>query len=156
METVLQYLHYGQDAFLLHKVKSFDPGSKKIFEIYQKYFVGDIGIRNAVVGYQPVRDRGRILENYVYMTLKAKGYSVSIGRLKNKKEIDFIAEKNGIIKYFQVCYLLTDEKVIEREYSGLESLSDSWEKYVLSFDEEKMGIRNGIIHKKIFELEDVL
>ncbi len=156
IETVLQYLHYGQDAFLLHKVASCDPGSKKFFEIYQKYYVGDIGIRNALVGYNPIRDRGRVLENYVYIQLISRGWNVSVGRLKNGKEIDFIAEKQGIIKYFQVCYLLSDENVIEREYSALESVADSWEKYVLSLDDIEMGIRNGIFHKKVFEIEDIL
>ncbi len=156
VDTVLQYLHYGQEAFLLQKVKSSDPGSKKIFEIYQKYYVGDLGIRNSIVGYSPARDKGRVLENYVYLQLMTYGWNVMIGRLKNKKEIDFIAEKNGIIKYFQVCYLLADERVIDREYSALESVHDSWGKYVLSLDEMEMGIRNGIKHYKIYEIEQIL
>ncbi|MDR3150745.1 MAG: hypothetical protein LBU14_03985 [Candidatus Peribacteria bacterium] len=43
--------------------------------------------------------------------------------------------KNGIIKYFQVCYLLNSEETIEREYTLLEKIKDNWEKYVISFDE---------------------
>ncbi len=156
METVLQYLHYGEDAFLLQKVVSCDPGSKRVFEIYQKYYVGDIGLRNAICGYSPVRDQGRILENYVFLQLLGAGYSVKIGRLKDATEIDFIAEKNGITKYFQVCYLLADETVIEREYAPFEKIYDQWEKYVISLDEENMGMRNGIRHENIWKLEEIL
>jgi predicted AAA+ superfamily ATPase len=46
------------------------------------------------------------MENYVFLELKRHGYEVKIGRLSSGKEVDFIAEKQGIIKYFQVCYLL--------------------------------------------------
>lgn len=58
------------------------------------------------MGYNFSKDIGKLLENYVFLELKRHGYSVKIGRLKNGEEIDFIAEKNGIVKYFQVCYLL--------------------------------------------------
>jgi predicted AAA+ superfamily ATPase len=63
-------------------------------------------MRNALVGYNFKRDIGKLLENYVFLELKRHGYTITIGRLQNKKEIDFVAEKKGIKKYFQVTYLL--------------------------------------------------
>jgi hypothetical protein len=40
------------------------------------------------------------------LELKRQGYAVKIGRLSSGQEIDFVAEKAGIIKYFQVTYVL--------------------------------------------------
>jgi hypothetical protein len=55
---------------LLDKIYSVDPDTKKYFEIYNKYYVGDLGLRNALVGYNFVKDIGKMLENYVFLELK--------------------------------------------------------------------------------------
>lgn len=156
VDTVLKYLSHAEDAYLIYKVKSCDPGTKKIFSIYQKYYIADLGLRNAMTGYLPVRDQGRILENYVYLLLLLNGYDVYIGRLKNNKEVDFIAEKQGKKFYIQVCYLLTDQSVIDREYSALESIQDNWPKYVVSMDEQDLGVRNGIEHISLMDMTSIL
>ncbi|MDQ7010116.1 MAG: ATP-binding protein [Candidatus Gracilibacteria bacterium] len=152
-ETVLNYLGYGLKVFLLDLVKAEDPITKRYFEIYNKYYVGDLGIRNSLVGFNFGRDIGNLLENYVYLELKRKRYEIKIGRLKSGKEIDFIATKNGITKYFQVCYLLGSEDTIKREYGSLKEVSDNWEKYVVSFDDIDFGISEGIKHINIMDLE---
>ncbi len=151
-ETILTYLEYGQKAYLIHLAKAEDPATKKYFEIYNKYYVSDMGLRNSLIGWNPARDIGKILENFVYLELIRAGYSVRIGRLKNGKEIDFVAEKRGIVKYLQVTYKLGGETTIEREYMALESLNDHWEKYVVSMDEMSFGVRNGIKHVRILDL----
>lgn len=69
------------------------------------------------------------------MEFKRNWYEVKIWRLSSWKEIDFIVEKNWIIKYFQVCYLLWSEETMKREYDSLEEVNDNWEKYVVSFDD---------------------
>jgi predicted AAA+ superfamily ATPase len=155
-ETILNFLHYGQETFLLNKVGSVNPDTKQYFEIYNKYYAGDLGLRNAFVGYTFDKDIGKLMENYVYLELKRHGYEVKIGRLFNKKEIDFIAEKHGIIKYFQVCYLMGDEKTMAREYSPLEEIHNSWEKFVVSFDEIDHGIHNGIKWVSVMNLNTLL
>lgn len=155
-ETILTYLEYGQKAYLIHLTKAEDPATKKYFEIYNKYYVSDIGLRNSLIGWNPARDIGKVLENFVYLELIRAGYSVRIGRLKNGKEVDFVAEKWGIIKYFQVTYKLWEETTIEREYSALESLDDHWEKYVVSMDQMSFGVRNGIKHIHTTDLNTVL
>ena len=71
---------------------SVEPNTKKIFEIYHKYYAGDVGLRNSIVGYSPTRDIGLISENIVFLHLKKYGYTVRIGRIETY-EVDFIAEK---------------------------------------------------------------
>lgn len=151
-DTVVNFLGYALETFLLSKVHSVDPETKKYFEIYNKYYVGDLGLRNALVGYVFSRDIGKLLENYVFLELKRHGYNVKIGRLKNGGEIDFIAERNGIVKYFQVCYLLGSEKTIEREFGNLKTIRDNWEKYVVSMDDIDHGTDEGIRHVNVMDL----
>ena len=49
-------------------------------------------------------------------------------------EVDFVAEQNGKTVYFQVAYLLTDEKTMEREFGNLSAIKDNYPKYVVSMD----------------------
>ncbi|RLD46681.1 MAG: ATPase, partial [Bacteroidetes bacterium] len=87
-------------------------------------------------------------ENLVYKHLKNNGYTVYIGKLKNY-EIDFVAQKNNITKYFQVAYLLPDENVIKREFGNLLKINDNYEKTVISADELIKGDFHGIKHVNI-------
>lgn len=153
-DTVANFLEYAMDTFLLYKVYSVNPDTKKNFEIYNKYYVGDIWLRNALVWYDFKKDIGKLLENYVFLELKRNNYSITIGRFSNGKEVDFIAERNGFIKYFQVCYLLWGEDAMEREYSSLEQIKDNWPKYIVSFDDIPHGIHNGIEHIHVMNLQD--
>ena len=77
----------------------------------------------------------------------SRGYEVKIGKLKDR-EIDFIAQKNDRIFYYQVAYMLTDEKTRGREFGVYKSIEDNFPKYVLSMDRIDFG-RDGVIHKNI-------
>lgn len=156
VDSVLNYLSYGEDAFILYKVKSQDIKTKKIFSIYNKYYAGDIGLRNSIVGYQFARDISGLLENIVFLWLKKYGFSIAIGRLPQGKEVDFVAEKNWRLIYIQVATTILDPSTLKREYSGLESIDDNWEKYVVTMDKEFFGVRNGIKHSKIQDFEKIL
>lgn len=144
VDSILLYLQYATKAFLINLVKSQDPKTKKYFEIYNKYYVQDLGLRNAIVGVNFANDIWWLLENYVYLVLRKNGYDVKIWRLKiydkeTKKykniEIDFIAEKDGKTKYIQVATSVLDEKTRTRELKPLQSLNDNWEKCIVHFDD---------------------
>ena len=62
------------------------------------------------------------------------GHEVYIGKMGDY-EIDFVAKKRDEIIYYQVCYLLSDETVVEREFRPLLKIEDAFPKYVLSMDE---------------------
>lgn len=143
-QLVINYLNYLSQAFLIFQVKRNDIIGKKVFEIHEKYYFEDWGIVNAMIGFQNM-DIGKIIENAVYIHLRSQGYKVNIGVLGDK-EIDFIAEKNGTKIYLQVCYLLPDEKVKQREYGNLQLIKDNYPKYVISLDEFAPSDWNGIKH----------
>ena len=155
-ETVINYLDYGIKVYVLDLIKAVNPDTKKYFEIYNKYYVWDLWLRNALVWFDFKKDIGKLLENYVFLELKRHHYSVTIGRFSHGKEIDFIAEKNGLIKYFQVCYLLWSEETMDREYTSLLQIADNRPKYIVSFDDINHGIHDGIQHIHIMDLHTAL
>ncbi len=128
---ILDYLEYINAVFLAMQVKRKSLG-KKIFEVGNKHYFLDIGIRNAITSFKP-GDIAKILENLVFVHLKRLGYEVHIGKLP-KGEIDFIATKNNIPKYIQVAYQLKEEKTIKREFENLLSIPDNYEKIVITMD----------------------
>jgi predicted AAA+ superfamily ATPase len=117
---------------------------KKIFEIGEKYFFNDIGMRNAVTGYR-AGDISRILENIVFLHLKAAGYQVTVGKDRTK-EVDFVAEKRGERIYVQVTYLLSDKNTLEREFGNLLRIRNDYPKMVVSMDQTSTSSYEGIRH----------
>ncbi len=154
VDTVQNYLHYLQSAFLISKTGRYDLKGKRHLELYEKYYMGEIGMRHGFIGYRK-DDISGLLENIVYLELLKRGYNVSIGKLEDK-EIDFIAEKEKTRLYFQVAYLLASPETEIREFSPLEHINDNYTKIVLSMDKDWGEERNGILRKNIiqFLLED--
>lgn len=151
IDTVLQYLYFCCDAHIFEKVQRYDIKGKRVLETHEKYYMGDVGFKLATVGYKPQDISGQ-LENIVYLELRARGFSVHIGKVDDK-EIDFIAEKDTQKLYIQVCTTLANEQIVEREYASLEAVKDHYPKLVLSLDRGFETSRNGI---RWMNIEDFL
>ena len=149
VDTIQSYLSYLSDAFLVHKVSRYDIKGKKHLEISEKYYAGDLGLIFSMLSFSPDRLPG-LLENCVYLELVARGFKVSVGKV-DEYEVDFIAEKGDTRAYYQVCYLLNSDAVIEREFGSLERVKNHYPKYVLSMDDMGNFNRGGIIHKNIID-----
>ncbi len=132
VDTVQKYISYLMSTFAVYKVPRFDIKGKRLLELHEKYYLGDIALRNALFGYRE-GDISGLLENIVFLELKRRGYDVHIGKL-GEREIDFIAEKEHRKIYVQVAYLLSSQETIEREFSALRSVRDNYQKYVISMD----------------------
>jgi len=146
---VLNYLSFLCNAFLIFKVSRSEIGGKRIFEINEKYYFQDTGLRHALVGYRP-SDISKVLENIVYMHLRTSGYTVTVGQL-GTKEIDFVCEKRGDRLYVQVAYLIPDEKAREREFGNLLQIRDNYPKFAISMDKMMVGGEKGIQHLHIMQ-----
>lgn len=132
VETVQNYLSYLISTFVIHKVPRYDIKGKRLLELHEKYYLGDIGIRHALLGFRE-SDISGILENIVFLELKRRGYTVHLGKMRNK-EVNFIATKENKKIYIQVSYLLASKETIEREFSVLQQIRDNYPKYVISMD----------------------
>ena len=145
-ETILKYIKYCCDAYLVYQVKREDLQGKQILASNEKYYIADHGIREAVFGGN-LRDINLILENIVYLELPRRGYEVTVGR-SGEREIDFVCSKRGEKLYVQVAYLLASDETVAREFGAYDSIRDNFPKYVVSLDEFDMS-RNGIKHRNI-------
>ncbi|MCI7742037.1 MAG: ATP-binding protein [Clostridiales bacterium] len=145
-ETILNYIKYCCDAFLLYQVKREDLQGKQILASNEKYYIADHGIREAVFGGN-MRDINLVLENMVCLELLRRGYEVTVGR-SGDKEIDFVCNKRGEKLYVQVAYLLASDETVAREFGAYDNIRDNYPKYVVSLDEFDMS-RNGIKHRNI-------
>ena len=147
-ETILNYLKACEEAYLFIKINRLDLPGKKMLQVNEKLYLADHGLREAIYGFNE-RDIELILENMVCLELLRRGYNVFTGRV-DQKEIDFVATQGEDRVYIQVCYLLADEKTIEREFGVFYDIPDNFTKYVLSIDEFDLS-RNGIQHLNIRE-----
>ena len=145
-ETVLNYIRYCCDAYLLYRVKRQDLQGKQILATSEKYYIADHGIREAVFGGN-MRDINLVLENIVFLELLRRGYTVTVGKA-GEKEVDFVCDKRGEMLYVQVTYLLASEETVAREFGAYDGIRDNFPKYVVSMDELDLS-RNGIKHRNI-------
>ena len=146
--TIYSYLDALCKALLIRKVYRYDIHGKAILKTLNKYYMTDLGIAQIKNNNFEV-NKCFAIENVVFNELVARGYEVYIGKL-NPGEIDFIASKSGERKYFQVAYLLSDNKVEEREFGALRKIEDNYPKYVISLDKTDFS-QNGIMHKNIVD-----
>ena len=149
VDTVYNYISYLEAGFLLHRVPRFDVKGKRHLKIHEKYFLGDIGLRHAYLGYRE-GDISGLLENVVFLSLKQRGYRISVGKIEDK-EVDFIVERENRKEYIQVAYLLADEHTVDREFSVLQSIQDNYPKTVLSMDRDWGMDVQGIQRKNIID-----
>jgi len=130
--VVLDYLSFLTNAFFVFKVSRSEIQGKKIFEINDKYYFEDLGLRHSLIGYKQI-DINKILENLVFLHLQILGYKITVGQLKDK-EIDFVCEKNNKKVYVQVAYLINNKNK-DREFGNLLQIKDNHPKIVVSSDE---------------------
>ncbi|MGB0880528.1 MAG: ATP-binding protein [Polaribacter sp.] len=133
VNTVLNYLQYLTNSFFINKVQRLDIIGKKRFEINDKYFFSDLGLKHSIIPFTGSHI-GNVFENLVYNQLIVENYKVYIGKHQDR-EIDFVAQKGNETKYIQVAYQLPNEKVREREFGNLLKIEDNYEKIVVSADE---------------------
>ncbi len=146
--TVYDYIRYMTEACICDKVPRYDIRGKKVLAFEEKVYVCDLGFfhlkKNRVK-----EEYNYIIETICYNELIARGYKVYVGKTY-KGEIDFIAEKGEEKFYVQATYLLSDEKVIEREFGIYDNISDNYPKYVISLDRIPLS-RDGIIHMNLID-----
>jgi len=130
--TIIEYIKYLSEAYVLHKVNRYDIHGKRLFESNDKFYFEDHGVRNALIGGSREGDIEKVIENIVYQQLIRMGYEVTVGQLQ-AGEIDFVCSKNGVGRcYVQASYIIADEETRKREFGNLMSIKDNYPKYVVS------------------------
>lgn len=137
-QLTMNYLKALSNAYLVHKVMRAEVGGLKVFEIGEKYYFEDLGLRNALTGFNQKTDIHKLLENAVYLHLLQNGYRVFVGKM-DTREIDFVAERNGLKVYVQVCLQITEKSTLTREFGNLMMIGDNYPKYVITLNDLIIG-----------------
>ena len=138
--TVLKYLRFFTESYLVYPVKLYNIKGKRLLESNYKYYVVDLGLKNILQTNNSTTDLGHKLENVVYFELLRRGGEVFVGQSQNG-EVDFIVQKaNNLTEYYQVAFTANDEKTLERELSSLKSIRNSFPKYLLTHDYDNTNI----------------
>ncbi len=114
--TATSFVSYLEDSYLVFIVPKFNYSLRKQLVNPKKVYSIDVGLANAnSISFS--EDKGRVLENMVYLKLREK--TKEIFYYKGKGECDFVVrEGRKITGAVQVCYNLNEENQ-EREINGL-------------------------------------
>ena len=145
LNTVLNYMLYFEDSFLISKARKYDIRGKEYIDSPSKYYFEDIGLRNARLGFKE-RDVTHIMESVIYNELIIRGYNVDVGAVnyyskdkdgktqRTSLEIDFVCNKGNNRYYIQSAYAIPDNEKKVQETRGLLTIDDSFKKVVIVKD----------------------
>jgi len=145
-KTVSKYIDSLVESYLFYRIKRYDIKGKQHLATQEKYYLVDLGFRNALLGKELLSDAGRLLENVIYLELKRRNHQIWIGKT-DKLEVDFVVRNNeGLTQYIQVSQTVQNPDTLARELAPFNSISDHHEKLLITMDFDT-GTYNGI--KKI-------
>ena len=138
--TIIKYLDFLTNSYILYPASRFDIKGKELLTTNEKYYFVDLGLRNLTATNKYDTDLGHKLENVVYFELLRRGGKVYAGK-NNDKEIDFVVQRpNNEREYYQVAFTLNDEKTHKREVSAFSNIKDNYPKYILTLDFDNTNI----------------
>lgn len=140
--TIVNYLEYICDSFLMEKASRYDIKSKRYIDSPYKYYFTDCGLRNMRLNFRQV-EYTHLLENVIYNELIARGFSVDVGvvpkqvrdenggRGRQYLEVDFVCNMGSSRYYIQSAYRMNDEEKIKQEEASLINIDDSFKKIII-------------------------
>lgn len=143
-KTVDNYLHYLSESYFLYQADRYDIKGKNLLKTQNKYYLTDMGFRNALVGEKIEVDLGHKLENLVYLELRRRSNGdIWVGK-HDVTEVDFVVQKlAGEREYYQVALTSVDKETMARELKPLQNIKDNYQKFLLTTDPDS-GVYEGI------------
>jgi predicted AAA+ superfamily ATPase len=136
LSTIKNYLGFYNHSYLFFYLQKFDFSLNKQLMNSRKAYSIDQGLNNRI-GFNFSENKGRILENIVFIELKRR--KVEFFYYSGKNECDFVIMQGTQIKQaIQVTYLISHEN-IEREVNGLLEVKDKYnitDLMMLVYDDE--------------------
>lgn len=179
-DTIVDFIDYFQDAFVVSKVKKYNIKGRKYIGSPFKIYFEDIGVRNARLNFRQIEET-HIMENILYNELRFRGFNVDVGELsvsdktdrtdKNGKpiyaqkslEVDFVASKGSQKFYIQSALSMESLEKQTQEKRSLHNIDDSFKKIVVTkndlnptYDDEgvmTVDLFDFLLNKKILETD---
>lgn len=131
--TVQKWIDYLAEAYIIDQIPRFSKKAKKELEQSRKLYNSDVAL-NSIRCRDNRFDITHNLENIVYNELVFMGYGVSVFD-NNGKEINFLAEKDGLRYFVQVAYSVAEDKTYEREFGAFRNISQADRKIIITNDD---------------------
>lgn len=148
--TTEKYINYLEEAYLIFSVLRYSPKLIQRIKSPRKVYAVDNGFVTAkAIQHSP--DKGKLMENLVFMELVKRGYDpereLFYYKTRNNREIDFVLKKETeVTELIQVCYESINSVAEEREAKALTEASGELKVdtlSVLTWDEEREVRRDG-------------
>lgn len=133
VNTIMKYIGYLEEAYIIESVKQYSPKIKKELSYYSKIYNTDVCF-NSIRCMDNRFDLTHNLENIVYNELIYMGYDVYVYN-NNGKVIDFLATKDTKQYYIQVAYSVADEKAYQREFNAFKNIDNLSQKIIITTDD---------------------
>ncbi len=131
--TVIKYLGYLKEAYVIEDVPLYSPKAKAKLNYYYKLYNEDVSLNSIRLSGNRY-DLTHNLENIVLNELIYMGYEVSVYNNKGR-EVDFRAVKDGKIFLVQVAYSVAEDKAYEREFSAFSGIDNTMKKIIITNDD---------------------
>lgn len=133
VNTIMKYLGYLEEAYIIESVKQYSTKTKKELSFYNKIYNADVAL-NSIRCSNNRYDLSHNLENIVYNELVYMGYEISVYNNAGK-EIDFLAQRGNKKYFIQVAYSVMEDKAYAREFEAFSGLDNLSQKILITNDD---------------------
>ena len=133
VNTIMKYLGYLEEAYIIESVKQYSTKTKKELSYFSKIYNADVCF-NSIRCMNNRFDLTHNLENIVYNELVYMGYEIYVYD-NNGKEIDFLATKGTKQYYVQVAYSVAEDKAYQREFNAFKNIDNLSQKIIITNDD---------------------
>lgn len=133
VNTIMKYIGYLEEAYIIEAVKQYSTKAKKELSYYSKIYDADVCF-NSIRCLNNRFDLTHNLENIVYNELIYMGYEIYVYN-NNGKEVDFLATKNSKQYFVQVAYSVAEDKTYQREFSAFKDIDNLSQKIIITNDD---------------------
>lgn len=142
--TISNYCSHLEQCYLCFFLSRYSDSLKKQIQYNKKCYMIDPALIYTT-GFRISEDKGRLLENIVFLYLKMHGHEIYFH--KGQKECDFIIRQNHhIVQAIQVTVCLTNKTVKQREIEGLIEAMENYglnEGFIITENEQEDFKING-------------
>lgn len=131
--TIIKYLGYLKEAYVIEEVSLYSPKAKSKLNYYCKLYDEDVSMNSIRISGNRY-DLTHNMENIVLNELIFMGYEISVYSHRNR-EIDFRAVRDGKVYLVQVAYSVAEDKAYEREFSAFSDIDNTMKKIIITNDD---------------------
>ena len=131
--TIIKYLGYLKEAYVIEEVSLYSPKAKSKLNYYCKLYDEDVSMNSIRISGNRY-DLTHNMENIVLNELIFMGYEISVYSHRNR-EIDFRAVRDGKVYLVQVAYSVAEDKAYDREFSAFSYIDNTMKKIIITNDD---------------------